>query len=61
MHIFIVLGFSRKNNLLMDLPYIGPVHLFVLFLLLKLLSDVGMHMLVHKSWKVPRPKPLKYI
>jgi len=58
MHVFIILGFSMKNKVLLTLPYFGLIDLFWLFLLLKTFFDLLMHIIVQKSWRKQRPKPI---
>jgi hypothetical protein len=58
MHIFIILGFSLSNKSLLTLPYIGLVDLFWAFLILKTIFDLLMHIVVQKSWRKRRPKPV---
>ncbi len=58
MHIFIILGMTRKVNLEIVLPVIGLIKIFYVFLILKLFSDLLMHIVIQKSWRGRRAKPV---
>jgi len=57
MHLFIIIGFTQKVSHDIVIPIIGSVHIFYLFLLLKSISDLLMHVIISKSWRGPRVKP----
>lgn len=58
MHIFIILGMTRKFDKLVELPIIGNLDIFWVFMMLKILSDVLMHIITEKTWRSPRAKPI---
>jgi hypothetical protein len=58
MHIFIIIGFTNKLNLNVVLPIVGAIHIFWVFLILKLVSDLIMHILIFKTWQNQRPKAI---
>ena len=58
MHIFIILGISRKFDKLVVLPVIGNTDIFWVFLLLKIVSDLLMHIITEKTWRGVRAKPI---
>ena len=58
MHIFIIIGFTQKANLNVALPILGTIHFFWAFLILKLISDLVMHIVVYKTWQNRRPKAI---
>lgn len=58
MHIFIILGFTRKVNPEVLIPVLGAINSFYVFLILKLFSDLVMHIVIQKTWRGPRLKPV---
>jgi hypothetical protein len=58
MHLFIIIGFTQKVSPDIVLPVIGSMHVFYIFLLLKSVSDLLMHVIISKSWRGPRVKPV---
>ncbi|MFM9945886.1 MAG: DUF6498-containing protein [Bacteroidia bacterium] len=58
MHIFIIVGFTRKANPEILVPVLGTIHIFWVFLILKLVSDLLMHVVIQKTWRGPRVRPL---
>ena len=56
MHLFIMIGFMWKVDKVIAGFVIKPSHLFWIFLLLKIVSDLLMHIVVQKSWRRKRPK-----
>ncbi|NUM31234.1 MAG: hypothetical protein HUU47_02795 [Bacteroidetes bacterium] len=58
MHIFIILGFTQKFDKVVSIPIIGNTDIFWVFLLLKTISDLLMHIITEKTWRVARTKPI---
>jgi hypothetical protein len=58
MHFFLIIGITRKANPEVLLPLVGAINVFWLFLILKLLADLIMHIIIQKTWRKPRVKPL---
>lgn len=58
MHIFIILGFTRKFDNIVELPIIGGLDIFWVFISLKIVSDILMHIITEKTWRSVRTKPI---
>lgn len=59
MHIFIIVGFVFKTDVKFLGFHFSSIHSFWLFLILKSLSDLLMHIIVQKSWRGKRIKPVE--
>lgn len=58
MHIFIIVGMTRKVRPEIVIPVLGTISIFYVFLILKLFSDLVMHIVTQKTWRGPRVKPV---
>ncbi len=54
MHLFIIMGFN--DNLSKSVPWFFRQDAFLIFILLKTVTDVILHILVNKTWKERRPR-----
>jgi len=58
MHLFIMIGFTMKTETVIAGFIINQSNLFWVFLLLKIVSDSLMHIIIQKSWREKRIKPM---
>lgn len=54
MHLFIIMGFNEKLS--SSVPWFFRQDAFIVFLILKTITDVVLHILVNKTWKERRPR-----
>lgn len=58
MHFFLIVGIASKSDSSVLLSGGGSLNVFWIFLMLKLISDLIMHVVIHKTWQRPRVKAL---
>lgn len=54
MHLFIILGFNREMD--NHLPWLHAQDPFLVFMVLKIISDLILHILINQTWKERRPR-----
>ena len=59
MHFFLLIGLTFKANPEVKIPLLGVLDVFWLFLILKLLADLIMHIIIQKTWRGPRVRAIR--
>jgi len=58
MHLFLMAGMTLEQKFNVQIPILGAINIFYMFLGLKIVSDLAMHIVVQKSWRGKRIKPV---